>query len=716
MQRFLRELRRREVFRTAGLYVGISWITIEAASILLPTFDAPEWIMRALIIAAIVGFPIMLVLAWVYDVTDHGVVVQGDPTDTVVAPIGGRKMDFIVIGVLSVALVFSLYMNFRSGPVEIVEPDPLSILIADFDNRTGDPVFDGSLGQALQIGLEGASFITAYPRRNADRIALALQPDATGLDADLARLVATREGIGLTLTGSIEQDGDGYRINVQAVDPTSGETSVDLSEEAGSKLDVLPVVNALTADIREALGDRDIASPGEEGETFSATSIEALQDYTTAQQLAGAGEREAAIASYQRAVERDPNFGRALSGWALTLFYLGRTEEATALWETALSKMETMTPRERYRTLGLYYMTVSGNYQKAIETYQALVAEFPADNAAYNNLAVAQFATLDFDAALENGRKALDVYPNNVIMSSNYALYAMYAGDFETATREARRTLQIDSSRFIAWLPIAMASAAGGDLDAARAAYDSMASISDAGATLAALGHADLDLYQGNARAAVDTLRQGLAGDRKLDNARAMATKQVVLAGALADLGNTGESAELLSAVATSRGHARQVPAALLAIELGDVGLARSIAGSLGASLQPQSRAYALLINAMIDLANDDTIGAIDKLRAAIELADLWLVRYHLGLSYLQAEFMAEAADEFGICEARIGEATAIFLDDQPTWRYVSELPYWTAVAQSGIGMLTSARQNFEVFLSYRADGPLAEDARDRLN
>ncbi len=145
MSRFFRELRRREVFRTAGLYVGVCWILIEVASVILPTFDAPAWVMRAIIIVTVVGFPVCLVLAWVYDVGDHGIAVQADPTDTIIPPVGSRKMDFLVIGVLSVALILSLYMNVTGGPEEVVEREPLSVLIADFDNRTGDEVFDGSL-------------------------------------------------------------------------------------------------------------------------------------------------------------------------------------------------------------------------------------------------------------------------------------------------------------------------------------------------------------------------------------------------------------------------------------------------------------------------------------------------------------------------------------------------------------------------------------------
>ncbi len=164
MNKFIRELRRREVFRTAGLYVGICWILIEGASVVLPAFEAPDWFLRAMIVAAIVGFPIMLVLAWVYNITDHGIEVQAEATDTVVIPFGDRKGDFIVIGVLAVALIFSVYPNIKGGTEIVEEIEPVSVLIADFDNQTGDPLFDGSLEQALQIGIEGAAFVTSFRR------------------------------------------------------------------------------------------------------------------------------------------------------------------------------------------------------------------------------------------------------------------------------------------------------------------------------------------------------------------------------------------------------------------------------------------------------------------------------------------------------------------------------------------------------------------------
>ena len=209
MYRLIKELRRREVFRTVGLYIGIFWIFIEAASVFLPAFDAPDWALRGLMIVAVMGLPVVVVLAWIYDVSDSGIEVQGDPTDTVVIPFGGRKADFMVIGVLVVALGMSVYLNITGSRSAVVETlEPISVLIADFDNQTGDELFDGTLEQALQIGIESASFITGYRRDAARKLAASMQAGTVTLDEDTARLVSVREGVKLVMAGSIKQDGE----------------------------------------------------------------------------------------------------------------------------------------------------------------------------------------------------------------------------------------------------------------------------------------------------------------------------------------------------------------------------------------------------------------------------------------------------------------------------------------------------------------------------
>ncbi len=715
MNKFITELRRREVFRTAGLYVGICWIGIEAADILLPTFDAPEWIFRGIIIAAFAGFPIMLVLAWFYDVTDDGIEKTMDHTDTVVAPIGRGKGDFVVIGVLVVALAFSVYLNFARTPAgEATALEPLSVLIADFDNQTGDDVFDGALEQALQIGLEAAPFVSTFSRTAAKSIASEIRPDKTAMDEEAARLVSAREGIDVVMVGSIVDQGGGYELDVKVVNGLSGEEIANTDTGADNKSEVLGAINELAESIRRSLGDEVRSSQEAAMETITASSLEAMKAYTLAQEKATSGDYEGSLEHYRQAVELDGNFGRAYCGWALSLFTLGRTEEANARWEDAIARMGTMTERERLRTLGVYYLGVTRNFDKAVETLTELVDKYPADNSGRNNLALASFYTLDFDAALEQGREAHELYPRNEVIWSNLALYAMYAGDFETASQEAKALLEENGSYTPALLPIAMAANAADDWPAAEAAYARMQATGGRGPSMANLGLADLALFRADTDRAIDLLQDGIALDIESNNPRSAAIKRVMLGKAQGLAGDEERAARTLNEAARGGGTAILVPAALALVELGELDAAAAIATDLGESLQKQRRAYASLVEARIALASGDNIAAIDKLSAGLDIADLWLLRLHRGQAYLRAEAYVEALDEFRLARARIGEATAVFLDDQPTWHVTALLPFYTAEAQAALGMQSEAAVNLSRFLEYREAGPEAEAARSR--
>ena len=204
------ELKRRHVFRVAVLYGGIAWITLQAASMVLPAFHAPDWVFQALIVIGVIGFVVAMIVAWLYELTAQGLKRDEEVLkDKKLKPlVGGRKMNALVISVLVIALGISLYANFRSKPVAPAAMQPVSVLIADFSNRTGDPVFDGTLEEALGVGLEGAAFITDYGREQARRLAEEIQPGSR-LDEEVARLVAVREGVKVVLTGTIESAGDG---------------------------------------------------------------------------------------------------------------------------------------------------------------------------------------------------------------------------------------------------------------------------------------------------------------------------------------------------------------------------------------------------------------------------------------------------------------------------------------------------------------------------
>ncbi|MFK8031593.1 MAG: tetratricopeptide repeat protein [Gammaproteobacteria bacterium] len=679
MQKLIKELQRRHVFRTVGLYVGGVWIVLQVAGLLLPIYDAPDWIMRALVTISIIGLPIAILLSWMFDVTDDGIQHDRDVSEASKALSTGRKANFAVIGLLSVGLMGSLFLNLKPRDTRVSdEMEPVSVLIADFSNLTGEEVFDGALEQVLSIGLEESSFVKAYDRTSAARVLAKINETAT-LDSAGARLVSAREGISVVVSGEVTKSADKYEVSVFEVDQINGELLAEFNQRARSKSEVLMVVGELALKLRRELGDINTEKSEQGQETFTTVSLEAMHDYVLAQRLAKDGKDDEAIGLYQSAVGYDPEFGRAYSGLALSATRLGMTDVASEAWEKALSFLDGMTERERYRTMGVYYSIVNRNSKKAIENYESLVQKFPADDVGFNNLAVAYFYELQFDKALEAGRKLVKVYPNRPVFLANYSLYAMYASDFETATEQAEKSLALNPNYPMAFLPFASAALVAGDIDGARQAYDKMAATGKRGESLANIGMADMHLWRGEAQAALELLQEGIEKDKLNSNTRAIATKTMMLAYAQIELSKDADQVvELIEdSLEQSSSTSQVVPAALMYIELDRIDEAKQIVSALEAKLDSQSRAYAKLLNGLVTLKTGDKTDAIDELQAGLQLTDFWLLRYYLGIAMTEAGHVTEAKFEFQKCADRLGEAYSLFLDDTPTFRYASELQTW---------------------------------------
>jgi tetratricopeptide (TPR) repeat protein/predicted RNA-binding protein YlqC (UPF0109 family) len=607
----------------------------------------------------------------------------------------------------------------RAQPAEqAAQREPVSVLVSDFVNSTGDPLFNGSLESVLSLGIEGASFINSFPRRDAVAAAARIRPNAT-LDETTARLVCQSEGIRTLLVGNIAAAGAGYTVSVRAIDPVPGTVLAEVTATAADKSRVLEAVGDLSAKVRTALGDATPQSAmAAEKETFTTSSLVSAREYADAQALANANRDEEAIAAYQRALADDPRLGRAYAGWAASAFKLGRTREAEELYQKAFALVDRMTEREKFRTFGIYYVNITRNYEKAVEQFESLTAKYPADGAAHNNLALANFNLLRFPQALEEGKRVLDIYPRSPLYRYNYALYAMYAGDFPLATSEARKALETNPNLQKAYLAIAMAALSGGNVDEARSAYESARGAGPRGVSLAAVGLADLAMYQGRFDEAVPLLENGIAGDDAAKNIAGVAAKAIALAEAHHARGGSAAAATALQrARELSTDPSVLVPAARLLIASGRIADAERIADQLGSSLAPRSRAYARVVNAAVLLERGRPVEALDELKEAQGLADLWIVRYLKGVAYVGAKAFAEALSELELCDKRRGEATSVFLDDIPSYRYMVPLSYWLGRAHDGLGARDAAARHFNHYLSLRSPttDALAKDAAARV-
>jgi tetratricopeptide (TPR) repeat protein len=571
------------------------------------------------------------------------------------------------------------------------------------------------LEQALAIGVEGASFLTVYPTRDAERAVARIKAGST-LDETNARLVAVREGIKIVLAGSVERKGNGYALEVKALQP-DGKVVSTVSATASSKEDVLKVMGTLAARLRRSLGDTAPPKPGEM-ESFTTTSLEAASLFSQARVHSANFRDEEAIKYYKAATEKDPTFGRAYAGWANGAYRLGRIEESRETWKKALSLVDRMTDREKYRMLGLYSGTVSQNYAQAIDNYQQLVKNYPADAAGHNNLANAYFHTLDFRRALEEEKRAVEITPTNNLYQGNSALFAMYGSDFSTASSLARPLIEQNPPYYPAYLPLAVAAIAKGDLSGAGETYKKMTTTGAAGASAASLGLADLAIYQGQFADAVTIVQSAIAADEQRKNTAGMIAKYSALADAYTGLGQPKRAEDAaLKAMALAGQETNGVLAALTLARMGNQRDVAALATALGSQLQPQSRAYGKILEGEIALYQRKMIDALEAFRAAQKLADLWLVHYDLGVAYVQAGQYPEALAELELCQKRTGEAAAILLDDLPTFRYATAGPYWLGRAKEELGMKAAAVDHYKAFLALRPNSPkdaLVADARKR--
>ena len=722
MNKLIRELRRRKVFRSIGIYIGVGLAAIEAANNILPTFDAPDWLYNAITYVVIAGFPISIFVAWHFDFTSEGILTDEEAArqrETPSASGTSRKKDFAVIGFLVVALGFSLFMNFtRQGGSDVEEiPEPVSILIANFDNATGESIFSGTLEQSLSLGLEGAPFITSFSRDTALQLAETLKPGST-LDGPASRLVAVREGIKLVLLGYIKPDGASYVLGVSALNSETNEEVANSEVKAKDRAAVLSAIGELATEVRKELGDVSADGIEDARETFTAGNLEAAQLYLEGKDLSNHGNDEKAIEKYKLAVAADPKFGRAYAGWGNSANRLGQKDESQEAWDKALELLDSMTEREKYRTLGNYYLTTTGNYVKAIESYNQLLARFPADDASYNNLAVAYFGNLQFPEAMEAGRKALSIYPKISMYRGNYALYSMYAGDFTASIEISDSLIADDSDFYVGYLARAVSSAMKDLPDKADADYQAMAALNPQSASIAALGRADLLLFQGKAGEAIALLDGAIDSDLAAKYGYLAINKLITRARAHKLLGNKdGATASLEKALELNPSAAQRALIGLEFVEAGNYTKAENVTQPLKHMLQAQARSWWSIVQGESLLAQGEIVPTVDELNKAIELADLWRARLAKGKAYLRAEYFAEALADFEACLERRGEATAILLDDQPSINYVPELYYWMAQAQWGLGMKEAATSSMETFLARRVGltDPMTEDGRKRL-
>jgi serine/threonine protein kinase/Flp pilus assembly protein TadD len=618
--------------------------------------------------------------------------------------------------VVGVAMLLGATWWFAQPPPPPVEHEPVSILIADFDNATGDATLNGTLEPMLKLALEGAGFISAYDRNGIRRTLGTMPPER--LDENAGREIAVKQGVGVVLAGALTRDGSGYGIGLKAVESVTGNVIVETSGRAAGKDQVLAVATTLGNDVRTALGDETSDSAKKFAtETLSATSLDVVREYAAGVQAVSTGKFEEGLQRFKQAATLDPTFGLAYTGMASASGNMGQQQEAEAYVREAIKHVDKMTERERFRTRGMFYYTTN-DYEACVKEYGDLVARFAGDAAARNNLALCSTKLRDLARAREEMARVVALLPKRSLYRVNVALYSVYAGSFEAGEQEARVAQELNDP----WALQALALAQQGQGKTAEAikSYEALATVQGAGPSYTASGLGDVAVYEGRFDDAVRLYAGGAKADLAAQDGDRAAYKQVALA--LAELARGRQRQARAAAEQALANAADMLQVRFLAgrvfAQTGAIPQAQAIAAKLSAELQAEPQAYGRIIEAIIALERKDARTAVKLLTEATALLDTWIGRFDLGRAYFAAGAYPQADSEFDRCLKRQGEAISLFLDEEPTSGFLPPVYYHQgrvreAMGTAGFGDLY---QRYLAIRGHAADDPLVADIRKRLS
>jgi DNA-binding winged helix-turn-helix (wHTH) protein/tetratricopeptide (TPR) repeat protein len=361
-----------------------------------------------------------------------------------------RSWLWAAVGVtLLVGLVWGIYRSLRHRPT-LTQQD--SLIISDFANTTGDPVFDGALRQGLTVQLEQSPFLGLVSEARIQKtLPLMGQPSDASLTMKISRDLCQRIGGLVVINGSIASLGRQYVLDLKAVECRSGDSLAEEQETADSKEQVLKALAQAATRLRRKLGEslsslHRFDTPIEQATT---PSLEALQAYSMGMKLLfGKSDFNGALPMFQRAIDLDPNFAVAYSGMVLTYLNLAETDLASKAAQKAYELRTRVSEPEKFLIEANYYQFVSGDLEKARQTCRVWSQSYPRDHSP-RGFAIGIYGTLGgYERALEEARANLELDPTSSLSYGGLTLSYLALDRLKEAGATAAEALakNLDSS------------------------------------------------------------------------------------------------------------------------------------------------------------------------------------------------------------------------------------------------------------------------------
>jgi len=580
-------------------------------------------------------------------------------------PVAGRKLWKVLVPAAAILVAAAIggafYFRFSRSTARLTEKD--TIVLADFTNTTGDEVFDDTLKTALNVSLRQSPFLNVLSDSGvAKTLKLMTRPADTKLTPEMARELCQRAGSKAYIAGSIAGLGSQYVLGLKAVNCQSGDLLVQEQITAAAKEKVLDALGEASSKLRGELGEslatvQKFDVPLDEATT---SSLEALKAHSLGEKAFRESGSTAALPYHQRAIQLDPGFAMGYEQVGNDYYGVGELGRANEYFTKAFQLREHASEREKLAITADYYSSVTGELDKAAQTYEEEIASYPRDYRAYLNLGNVYGEQGQHEKAREANRQSLDLAPDNglpyaVLVNSLLALQLF---------DEARQTIQQAQARKLDNVILRNDLYALGFLGADFPAMEEQQHWftgkpeENDGLSLAS----DTEAYAGHLRKARELTQRAIDSAIRADSKETGAIWQGIAAQREAAFGNATdakrEAAQGLRLYPASR--AVEVEATLAFAMVGDAARAEPLAQDLNKRFPLDTQMQSLwlpAIRAQLALNRDNPAGAISALQAAsaIELGQIAFVAnlsclypaYIRGEAYLAAGQGSAAAAEF---------------------------------------------------------------------
>jgi len=582
------------------------------------------------------------------------------------APVAGRKLWKVLVpaAVILVAVAIAGAFYFRSHLTKpataLTEKD--TIILADFANSTGDAIFDDTLKTALNVSLRQSPFLNVLPDSVvAKTLQQMTRPTSTKLTPEVARELCQRSGSKAYVAGAIGSLGSKYVLELKAVNCQNGDALAEEQVTAASKEKVLDVLGEAAAKLRGELGEslatvQRFDVPLEQATT---SSLEALKAYSLAMKATNEKGFAAALPYYQHAIELDPNFAMGYNAVGKAYHNLGELGRAGEYLTKAFQLRAHASEREKLTITANYYQYVTGELDKAGETFQEEIENYPREAAAYGNLGTALAEQGQYEKAAEATREALRLAPERLINYGNLANYTLALQRFDETRQiihEARNAGDLVLHN--ALYALAFIGADSAAMEEQQQWLAGKPDYENYGLALAS----DTEAYAGHVGNSLQLAKRTVDSAIRADSKETGAIFQMNAALGQAAYGYPTESrqsaVEALKLAPTSQGV--EVEAALAFAMAGDTARAESLAQDLGKRYPLDTQMQSLWLPAIqaklaLDRKNPSALTVLQPAASPVELGQIQFVAnisclyptYVRGESYLAAGQGSAAAAEF---------------------------------------------------------------------